>query len=48
MKRISLGQSRKLVETVRANKEGFVVVTVRAVNNCIDFISILNDSIRHA
>mgnify|MGYP000032091259 CR=1 FL=1 len=46
MKRISVGNNRKLVETVGAGKKGFVAVTVRAVNNSIDLISILNDSIR--
>ena len=46
MKRISVGQSRKLVETVGASKKGFVAVTVRAVKNSIDLISISNDSIR--
>ncbi len=46
MKRISVGNSRKLVETVGASKEGNVEVTIRAVNNNIDLISISNDSIR--
>ena len=46
MKRISVGNSHKLVETVGASKEGFVAVTVRVVNNSIDIISISNDSKR--
>jgi len=46
MKRISVGNSRKLVETVGVSKEGSVAVTVSAVNNSVDLISILNDSIR--